>query len=152
MQKAANYSTTWSAEADWNLTRPSTTFNKCEHSFPTVFARANFRSSISGVDYCHRFNICHRDLKPENLLLDKEYNIKIADFGMAALEKVDKLLETSCGSPHYASPEIVAVRSNYHLVTSCLRDVGPQLPRQLVRHLVLRHHSLCSPYRSLALR
>lgn len=69
-----------------------------------------FQQIISGVDYCHRYNICHRDLKPENLLLDGERNIKIADFGMAALERGGKLLETSCGSPHYASPEIVAVR------------------------------------------
>lgn len=36
-------------------------------------------------------------------------NIKIADFGMAALEVANGMLETSCGSPHYASPEIVAV-------------------------------------------
>lgn len=69
-----------------------------------------FQQIIAGVDYCHRFNICHRDLKPENLLMDKDkQNIKIADFGMAALESQDKLLETSCGSPHYASPEIVSV-------------------------------------------
>lgn len=73
-----------------------------------------FQQIISGVDYCHRFNICHRDLKPENLLLDKEKNIKIADFGMAALERGGQLLETSCGSPHYASPEIVAVSFNSH--------------------------------------
>lgn len=69
-----------------------------------------FCQIIAGVDYCHRFNICHRDLKPENLLLDADRNIKIADFGMAALEPNGRLLETSCGSPHYASPEIVMVR------------------------------------------
>jgi serine/threonine protein kinase len=46
-------------------------------------------------------------LKPENLLLDKNKNIKIADFGMASLMEEGKLLETSCGSPHYASPEVV---------------------------------------------
>jgi serine/threonine protein kinase len=57
----------------------------------------------------HSFNISHRDLKPENILLDKNMNIKIADFGMAALEVANGMLETSCGSPHYASPEIVAV-------------------------------------------
>ena len=72
-----------------------------------------FQQIIFGVDYCHRFNICHRDLKPENLLLDRHRNIKIADFGMAALEPSNKLLETSCGSPHYASPEIVAGK-HYH--------------------------------------
>lgn len=67
-----------------------------------------FRQIIIGVSYCHALGIVHRDLKPENLLLDHKLNIKIADFGMAALETEDKLLETSCGSPHYAAPEIVS--------------------------------------------
>lgn len=70
-----------------------------------------FQQICYAVDYCHRFNICHRDLKPENLLLDKDKNIKVADFGMAAWQADENLLETSCGSPHYASPEIVAGKS-----------------------------------------
>ncbi|KAI9620385.1 hypothetical protein KEM48_008172 [Puccinia striiformis f. sp. tritici PST-130] len=82
-----------------------------------------FQQIIRGVDYCHRFNICHRDLKPENLLLDKANNIKIADFGMAAWEASGKLLETSCGSPHYASPEIVA-GINYHGSSSDIWSCG----------------------------
>ncbi|GAA5968961.1 hypothetical protein JCM11641_000793 [Rhodosporidiobolus odoratus] len=86
-------------------------------------ARHYFQQIISGVDYCHRFNICHRDLKPENLLLDSEKNIKIADFGMAALERGGKLLETSCGSPHYASPEIVSGRT-YHGSSSDIWSCG----------------------------
>ena len=44
-------------------------------------ARRFFQQIISGVDYCHRHMIVHRDLKPENLLLDKQLNVKIADFG-----------------------------------------------------------------------
>ncbi|KAM0749587.1 Pkinase-domain-containing protein [Meredithblackwellia eburnea MCA 4105] len=82
-----------------------------------------FQQIISGVDYCHRYNICHRDLKPENLLLDNDKNIKIADFGMAALEKTGKLLETSCGSPHYASPEIVS-GFTYHGSSSDIWSCG----------------------------
>ncbi|KAJ3321777.1 Serine/threonine-protein kinase brsk1 [Boothiomyces sp. JEL0866] len=66
-----------------------------------------FQQIIFGVEYCHRHLICHRDLKPENLLLDKDYNVKVADFGMANMIVQSKMLETSCGSPHYASPEII---------------------------------------------
>ena len=66
-----------------------------------------FRQIVSALACCHRFNICHRDLKPENILLDGNRNIKLADFGMAALQPDGHWLTTSCGSPHYASPEII---------------------------------------------
>jgi serine/threonine-protein kinase HSL1 (negative regulator of Swe1 kinase) len=66
-----------------------------------------FRQIIAGLAYCHRFNICHRDLKPENILLDSDRNIKLADFGMAAFQPAGHWLNTSCGSPHYAAPEII---------------------------------------------
>lgn len=67
-----------------------------------------FRQILSAVGYCHTFNICHRDLKPENILLNREGEIKIADFGMAALhQSPDHKLKTSCGSPHYAAPELI---------------------------------------------
>ena len=66
-----------------------------------------FRQIIAGLSYCHKFRICHRDLKPENILLDRDGNVKIVDFGMAALQPIDQWLETSCGSPHYACPEVI---------------------------------------------
>ena len=65
-----------------------------------------FRQIIYGLEYLHSNSICHRDLKPENLLLDEHNNIKIADFGFARWMKKDHLT-TSCGSIHYASPEII---------------------------------------------
>jgi BR serine/threonine kinase len=74
-------------------------------------ARKFFRQIISALDFCHSHLICHRDLKPENLLLDDKLNIKIADFGMASLQVEGSMLETSCGSPHYACPEVIKVRA-----------------------------------------
>ncbi|XP_046861097.1 serine/threonine-protein kinase BRSK2-like isoform X2 [Xenia sp. Carnegie-2017] len=71
-------------------------------------AKRFFSQIISAVDFCHKHCVCHRDLKPENLLLDEKNNIKVADFGMASLQVDDNsMLETSCGSPHYACPEVV---------------------------------------------
>ena len=87
-------------------------------------ARNYFRQVIFGIGYCHMFSICHRDLKPENLLLDgSRQTVKVADFGMAALQPMEKMLETSCGSPHYASPEIVSGKS-YDGTTSDIWSCG----------------------------
>jgi serine/threonine-protein kinase HSL1 (negative regulator of Swe1 kinase) len=67
-----------------------------------------FRQLLSAVGYCHSFNICHRDLKPENVLLTSSLDVKVADFGMAALHQTpEHRLSTSCGSPHYAAPEVI---------------------------------------------
>src|SRR5271163_487510 len=79
----------------------------CYGALPEEEAVRLFRQIIAGLSYCHRFKICHRDLKPENILLDSGRNIKLADFGMAALQPANQWLKTSCGSPHYAAPEII---------------------------------------------
>uniref|UniRef100_A0A8C4QPP3 non-specific serine/threonine protein kinase n=1 Tax=Eptatretus burgeri TaxID=7764 RepID=A0A8C4QPP3_EPTBU len=70
-------------------------------------ARKFFRQIVSALHFCHLHSICHRDLKPENLLLDEWNEIRVADFGMASLQVGDSLLDTSCGSPHYACPEVI---------------------------------------------
>mmetsp|Transcript_67026 Transcript_67026/g.111409 ORF Transcript_67026/g.111409 Transcript_67026/m.111409 type:complete len:434 (+) Transcript_67026:98-1399(+) len=79
--------------------------------FDEPTARKYFRQLISGVEYCHRQGVCHRDLKPENLLLDEQAMLKISDFGLSALygcEYNSTLLHTTCGTPNYVAPEVLA--------------------------------------------
>ncbi|CAG8500655.1 16498_t:CDS:10 [Dentiscutata heterogama] len=74
-----------------------------------------FAQLISGVNYLHQKNIVHRDLKLENLLLDRNRNIIITDFGFANQFNGahDDLMATSCGSPCYAAPELVISEGLY---------------------------------------
>ncbi|XP_066919900.1 serine/threonine-protein kinase MARK1-like isoform X12 [Clytia hemisphaerica] len=69
-------------------------------------ARAKFRQIVSSVQYCHQKHVIHRDLKAENLLLDADMNIKIADFGFSNEFSPGNKLDTFCGSPPYAAPEL----------------------------------------------
>lgn len=70
-----------------------------------------FRQMMCAMEYCHSFNICHRDLKPENILLSEDGEVKIIDFGMAALHQNGQKLHTACGSPHYAAPELLKCKT-----------------------------------------
>ncbi|KAK7131954.1 hypothetical protein R3I93_018497 [Phoxinus phoxinus] len=70
-------------------------------------ARHFFGQITSAVHYCHKNGVVHRDLKLENVLLDKDLNVKLADFGLSNRYTRGRRLDTFCGSPLYASPEIV---------------------------------------------
>ncbi|CAH4029618.1 unnamed protein product [Pieris brassicae] len=68
-----------------------------------------FRQVVSGVLYLHTHNIIHRDLSLNNLLLTKDLNVKIADFGLATqLNGPDEKHVTMCGTPNYISPEVAS--------------------------------------------
>lgn len=69
-------------------------------------ARKHFRQIINAVHYCHSLHIIHRDLKAENLLLDENLDVKIADFGFSNQFVTGQKLNTWCGSPPYAAPEL----------------------------------------------
>ncbi|XP_074586765.1 CBL-interacting protein kinase 1-like [Curcuma longa] len=75
--------------------------------------RKVFQQLIDAVSYCHDKGVYHRDLKPENVLVDAKGNIKVSDFGLSALPQHlgnDGLLHTTCGSPNYIAPEVLANR------------------------------------------
>ena len=64
-----------------------------------------FYQIIQGVKEIHQKKICHRDIKPENLLFTKNKILKIIDFGLSS--EYEDYLNTPCGSPCYASPEMI---------------------------------------------
>uniref|UniRef100_A0A3Q4HTM5 non-specific serine/threonine protein kinase n=1 Tax=Neolamprologus brichardi TaxID=32507 RepID=A0A3Q4HTM5_NEOBR len=74
---------------------------------PETEARSIFRQITSAVHYSHKNGVVHRDLKLENILLDQDLNVKLADFGLSNNFHKGTLLQTYCGSPLYAAPEIV---------------------------------------------
>ncbi|XP_010602027.1 testis-specific serine/threonine-protein kinase 2 [Fukomys damarensis] len=87
-------------------------FVKCRGALGEDVARRMFRQLSSAVKYCHDLDIVHRDLKCENLLLDKDFNVKLSDFGFSKRCLRDGcgrilLSKTFCGSAAYAAPEVL---------------------------------------------
>ncbi|KAI1755765.1 hypothetical protein F4782DRAFT_367679 [Xylaria castorea] len=93
------------------------------------------RQILTALEYVHSFNICHRDLKPENILMMSNGVVKIADFGMAAIQQSpNHALRTSCGSPHYAAPELIT-RTRYQGDKVDIWSMGCLLYATLCRRL-----------------
>ena len=82
-----------------------------------------FYQLVNGLEYIHLNNIIHRDLKPENLLLTKNNILKIIDFGLSNFKPENNLLSTPCGSPCYASPEMVSGKK-YNGITNDVWSIG----------------------------
>lgn len=102
---------------------------KQRHRLDESTARRWFREIIEAVDYIHKNGIVHRDLKPENgnslyiwkrrvnyhklttydyiVLIDRKHSIRLCDFGFGKFCERQQVLNTYCGSPFYAAPEMV---------------------------------------------
>jgi serine/threonine protein kinase len=93
-----------------------------------------------GLLHCHQHGIAHRDLKPENLLLDERLNIKVADFGMARFTTKGTYMSTTCGSPHYVSPEVII--GKYEGKTSDVWSLGVILYALTTGCLPFDHESI----------
>ena len=74
-------------------------------SFSEKLARTYFRQIISAVEYLHDIEIAHRDIKLENLMLDRNFSIKLADFGCARRTTRGEFT-TPVGSSKYYAPEM----------------------------------------------
>ncbi|KAG8348734.1 protein kinase [Trypanosoma vivax] len=76
---------------------------------PENMARHIYQQIVAAVAYCHRHRVVHRDLKPENIMFDPSTStVKVGDFGLSSVTHDGFFLETSCGTPNYASPEVVS--------------------------------------------
>ena len=65
-----------------------------------------FKQIFDAMNYLHKNHMAHRDIKLENILMTKEYEIKIIDFGFGMYNPENKLQNFFCGTPNYMPPEI----------------------------------------------
>ena len=108
-----------------------------------------FRQLIGVIEYLNSMGICHRDIKPENILLNKDKtNIKVIDFGLSNYCNGKTLLHSSCGSPCYASPEMLSGEP-YQGITTDLWSSGIVLYSMLVGSLPFDEQELQKLYEQI---
>ncbi len=85
----------------------------CHHFFKnkiptTLQTRHIMQQLVSALEYCHRKGIVHRDIKLDNVLLDKNYNVKLIDFGLCAVKETEfDMMKEHLGTVRYTAPELI---------------------------------------------
>ncbi|CCH41929.1 cell cycle serine/threonine-protein kinase [Wickerhamomyces ciferrii] len=88
---------------------------------------------IGGIRYMHTRRVIHRDLKLGNIFFDPEMNLKIGDFGLAAVLHADKDRKyTICGTPNYIAPEVLTGKTTGHSYEVDIWSIGVMLYALLV--------------------
>ncbi|XP_057415742.1 CBL-interacting serine/threonine-protein kinase 6-like [Lotus japonicus] len=130
------------------LVRGGELFNKvAKGRLKEDLARVYFQQLISAVDFCHSRGVYHRDLKPENLLLDEDGNLKVSDFGLCTFSDFG-LLHTTCGTPAYVSPEVIA-KKGYDGAKADIWSCGVILYVLLAGFLPFQDDNLLAMYKKI---
>eukprot|EP01137_Pigoraptor_chileana_P013440 Opistho-2@4693 len=92
-------------ECDSLETAPASVAHPCG-ALPEKLTRRIARQILSAVEFMHGANIAHRDIKLENIVISENLDVKIIDFGCAAVFDERSRLKTRCGSAAFMSPEM----------------------------------------------
>ena len=71
------------------------------------------KNLVSALAHMHEKGVMHRDIKPDNILLESiknDYDVRIADFGLATLINENEILYKRCGTPGFIAPEIISYK------------------------------------------
>ncbi|EPQ26898.1 uncharacterized protein PFL1_05533 [Pseudozyma flocculosa PF-1] len=102
-------------------------------AFTEPEARYLMTQILCGCQNMHQNSIIHRDLKLGNIMLDEKMNVKIGDFGLAALLKYpEERKKTVCGTPNYIAPEVLYDQGEGHSFEVDVWSVGVILYTLLV--------------------
>jgi calcium-dependent protein kinase len=83
--------------------------SQTNQSFGEKEAAEYMKQLFSAVNHCHANGVIHRDIKPENIMLTKDNQIRLIDFGLSKIRK-ERLEREIAGTPYYMAPEMLEGR------------------------------------------
>ena len=75
--------------------------------FSEPMAAEYMKKLFSALNHMHAQGVVHRDIKPENIMLSKNDELKLIDFGLSKRQQGSKKLKTIAGTPYYMAPEVL---------------------------------------------